>query len=335
MSSPLFMRIQQEVLMKSTRTLLFMIAIVTLAALSMSSCKTASTAVENPAAVDDSTIESARPTNTPRPAPARPLATARPTQAPDTPTPPPTPTLAPTATPVQASADEEDETPMPEVSPTPTEQAGTTTIAPTFPKVPQIIATGALSLVPNVDPGPPLSVEISANHLLDGNMHRVSGTIHNDSDETYTGLGVIATFFMDNGKRYGPVDANVKCLLLAPGASCPFIVQATSKNLAEVILHVTGYTTPRTPLSPEFWGVHYSINSIGYVHVTGTVHNQYAIPARHLTVVGSLINAQGAIVNVNATILLDALPPGGTSSFDIHLKYAPFRTINITTQAEP
>ena len=189
--------------------------------------------------------------------------------------------------------------------------------------------------MPNVDPGPPFSVEVSANQLLEGYLHRVSGIIRNESEETYTGLSVIGTFFMENGKRYGPVDVNVKCLMLAPGATCPFIVEATSKNLTEVIIHVTGNPTPRTPLAPEYYGVRYSTDAIGYVHVTGTVQNPYTIHARHVTVVGSLINAQGEIVNVNATILLEQFPPGGTAPFEIHLKYTPFSSVNITTQAEP
>lgn len=320
--------------MKSTRIHLTIITIITLAALLLSSCNSAPDAVDSPATAETAvTEEPIRPTNTPRPA-AEPQATARPTEVPDTPTPPPTPTLAPTATPEEESVDTADETPVPEISPTPTTKASTSVVLP-LPRVPQIIATGALSLVPNVDPGPPLSVEVSANHLLEGYLHRVSGVIRNDSDETYTGLNVIATFFMVNGKRYGPVDANVKCLLLAPGATCPFILYATSKNLAEVILHVTGYATPRTPLSPDFYSVRYTTDSIGYVRVTGTVHNPYTVPARHVTVVGSLINAQGDIVNVNATILLDVIPPGETAPFEIHLKYTPFSTVSITTQAEP
>ncbi len=318
--------------MKSLRSILFLIAIVALLTFSLSSCKSTPSAVETPEIVDDTpTEEPVSPTNTPRPIVVQPTATPQPTQVPDTPT--PTPTPEPTVT--QTLDDEPTETPSPEVTPTPTEQAAPIASAIKLPRTPKIINTNAVTLVPNVDPGPPFSVEVSANHLLEGNRYRISGIIRNNSDENYTGLSVIATFFLESGNRYGPVHSNVKCLFLAPGATCPFIVEAVTKFVTGAILHTTGHPTPRTALAPEFWGIGYTIDSIGYVHITGTVHNQYTVPARHVTVVGSLVTAQGEIVNVDATILLDELPPGGTAPFEINVKYAPFRSISITTQAEP
>ncbi|MDF1515094.1 MAG: FxLYD domain-containing protein [Anaerolineae bacterium] len=262
----------------------------------------------------------------------RPTATAIPTMVPATATPLPTPTLTPTAEqPVETVEDTVTPTPSPE----PTEQAKPEVPAPSLPAVPRILVSHALDLVPNVDPGPPIDIEVQSNDLLEGFLHRISGVIRNESDNTYTGLSVIATFFINTGNRYGPINVNVKCLMLAPGATCPFIVHATSKNLTGVILHVTGYDTPRTPLTPEYWGIRYYVDSIGYVHITGTVHNPYTIPAQHVTVVGSLVNSQGNIVNVGSTILLDPLEAGANETFEIIVKYMPFQTVGIVTQAEP
>lgn len=320
--------------MKLRRTMLTLFILTTLGILLLSSCKSTPEVVTTPEIVEETTrAEPVRPVNTPRP-------TNTPAAAPlhiivDTPTPPPTPTSVPTATPDVESLDEESELQESEVTPTPTKSSEAVITSRPFPGVPRIIASNALDIVPNVDPGPPLSVEVSSNDLLEGYVHRISGILRNESDKTYTGLGVIATFFQNNEMRYGPVDANVKCLLLAPGATCPFILYATSKNLSGVILHVKGYDTPRTPLAPDYWGVNYWTDSIGYVHITGTVHNQYTINARHVTIVGNLVNAQGDIVSVNAVILLDKLAPNQTAPFEIHLKYAPFTSINIVTQAEP
>ena len=318
--------------MKSPRSIVYYITIVSLLALSLSGCKTTSTAVATPETiVERTTEEPASPTNTPRPMLAQPTATTLPTQVPDT----PTPTPESTETAPETSDDEQDETPAPEISPTPTEQAAPTSSAQSFPRIPGIIATNAIKIVPNVDPGPPFTIHVSANHLLEGHRYRISGTIRNDSDENYTGLSIIATFYLESGNRYGPIHTNMKCLFLAPGASCPFVVEAVTKFATGVILHTTGSPTPRTPLAPDFWGVGYTIDSIGYVHITGTVHNQYTVPARHITVVGSLVNAQGEIVNINSTILLESLPAGGTAPFEINVKYAPFRSVSITTNAEP
>ena len=61
----------------------------------------------------------------------------------------------------------------------------------------------------------------------------------------YAALGVVATFFTDDGSRYGPIKANVPCLLLAPGDECPFVIEAISKNLVSVILHPEGAPTNR------------------------------------------------------------------------------------------
>jgi hypothetical protein len=320
--------------MKSPRSTIYIIAIISILTLSLSGCKTTSPTVEVTDTVDESsTIEEPLPTNTPRPTLRQPTAVPEPTQVPDTPT--LTPEQEPTVTSTLSSQEEPEETSTPEIPPTPTVQASPTKTAQTFPSSPRIVATNALKIVPNPDPGPPITVQISANHLLEGHTYRLSGTIRNDSDENYTGLSVIATFFLESGNRYGPIHESVKCLFLAPGATCPFVIKATTKFVTGVILHTTGRPTPRTPLAPEYWGVGYRIDSIGYVHITGTVHNQYTIPARHVTVVGSLVNAQGEIVNVNSTILLDAIPPGGTAPFEINVKYVPFRSVNITTNGEP
>lgn len=320
--------------MNLRRSIFLSLTIISIMTLSLMSCQTTPVVPDTPEVIDEKvTVEEINPTNTPQPRPTRqPTATPQPTQVPDTPT--PTATLEPTVTPTEIT-DEPKSTETPDVMPTPTVQATPKAPISQFPETPKIISRNALNLVPNVDPGPPFTVDVSANHLLEGYKYRISGTIRNDSSESYAGLSVIATFFLDSGNRYGPITSNVKCLILAPGASCPFIIEATSKFVNGVILHTTGYPTARTPLALDYWGVSYTLDRIGYLHISGTVHNQYTVPAQHVTVVGSLINAQGEIVGVNSTILLDNVPPGGTAPFEISMKYTPFQTIGISTQAEP
>lgn len=313
---------------------LFMFFTIFVLVYSLSGCQSTTELTPSPVPEVEATSEITQPSNTPQPTLLRPTEAPVLTEEPETPTPSPTPTSVATEAPTETE-EQVAQTPTVEATEEPTEQPSPTSKLVVLPTSPQIIKTNALEILPNVDPGPPFTIDVSANHLLQGYRHRISGMITNESTETYAGLNLIATFFMENGKRYGPVTTNVECLLLAPGSSCPFIVEATSKNLTSVILHTTGYPSPRTPLAPEYWGVQYRIDNIGFVHITGIVRNQYTIPARHVTVVGSLVNAEGEIVNVGTTILLDAISPDGTATFEIILKYAPFRSISITTQGEP
>ena len=117
-----------------------------------------------------------------------------------------------------------------------------------MPKPPGVVASGVLTLLDDPNIAPPLSVHVSANQALEGYRYRVSGVLRNDAVENYAALGVVATFFTDDGSRYGPIKANVPCLLLAPGDECPFVIEAISKNLVSVIC--TRKARRRTGMQP-------------------------------------------------------------------------------------
>jgi hypothetical protein len=318
--------------MKQGRTPINLFAFLSILVMLLIGCKSTAPVAEPTVTLEViATEQDFSPTITPRPVLEQPTSEPEPTDTPVTPTPTPEPTEAPP----ESSIEEPVDTPTVEASPTPTEGVSAAPTTQSFSKTAAIIARDALEIVPVVDPGPPISVEVSANQLLEGYRYRISGILRNESNENYTGLGVITTVFLESGNRYGPIHTNVKCLFLAPGATCPFVVEAVTKFATGVSIHVSGHPTPRTPLAPEYWGVGYTIDRIGYIHITGIVHNQYAVPAKHITVVGSLVNVEGEIVNVNSTIILEQLAPSETASFEINMKYVPFRSIQIVTQGEP
>jgi len=204
-----------------------------------------------------------------------------------------------------------------------------------MPKSPGVVASGALALLDDPNYAPPLSIHVSANQALEGHRYRVSGVLRNDAGENYAALGVVATFFTDDGSRYGPIKANVACLLLAPGEECPFVVEATSKNLVSVILHPEGAPTSRSaaPLTFAVTGRYQDV--VGYVHLTGWVHNPNAYAVKNVTVNGALLNAQGEIVSTGMTILVDSIAANGSATFDVTIKYVLYASYRLYVQGEP
>jgi len=189
-------------------------------------------------------------------------------------------------------------------------------------------------LIDDPDIAPPLSIHVSANQALEGYRYRVSGVLRNDAGENYAALGVVATFFTDDGLRYGPIKVNVTCLLLAPGDECPFIVEATSKKLVSVILHPEGTPTSRgaAPLAFTVTGRYWDV--IDYVHLTGRVRNPNSFAVKNVTVNGALFNAQGEIVSTGMTILVDSIAANGSATFDVAIKYAPYANYRLYVHGE-
>jgi hypothetical protein len=204
-----------------------------------------------------------------------------------------------------------------------------------MPKPPGVVASGVLTLLDDPNYAPPLSIHVSANQALEGYRYRISGVLRNDAAENYAALGVVATFFTDDGSRYGPIMANVPCLLLAPGDECPFVIEAISKNLVSVILHPEGAPTDRgaAPLSVSATGRYQ--DAVGYVHLTGWVRNPNAFAVKNVTVNGALLNAQGEIVSTGMAILVDSIAANGSTTFDVAIKYVPYATYRLYIQGEP
>lgn len=277
-------------------------------------------------------VETPAVTNTPRPTP-----TSYPTMPPmSSPTPTSTASPTPTAAPATATPEVPDATSTAVPEPTATPRAATVGSGlPAIPRPPAVIASGALSLLDDPNYAPPLSIHVSANQALEGYRYRVSGTLRNDAAENYAALGVVATFFTDDGARYGPIMANVPCLLLAPGEECPFVIEATSKNLVSVILHPEGAPTDRNaaPLTVSATGRYRDV--VGYVHLTGWVRNSNAYAVKNVTVNGALLNAQGEIVSTGMAVLVDSIAPNSSATFDVAIKYVPYATYRIYVQGEP
>ncbi len=276
-------------------------------------------------------VEAPLVTNTPRPTP-----TSYPTMPPmSSPTPTFTPSPTPTAGPPTETPDMPEVTPTVTAGPTGTPRAvAVDSGLPPLSKPPAVIASGVLVLRDDPDVAPPLSIHVSANQALEGYRYRVSGVLRNDAGENYASLGVVATFYTADGSRYGPIKANVACLLLTPGDECPFVIEATSKNLTSVMLHPEGAPTSRVagPLTFTVTGRYQ--DAVGYVHITGRVRNPNAYAVKNITVNGALLNAQGEIVATGMTILVDSVAANGAAAFDVAIKYEPYANYRLYVQGE-
>jgi hypothetical protein len=204
-----------------------------------------------------------------------------------------------------------------------------------LPPAPKVIASPALTVLDDPNYAPPFSVIVHANYALEDYRYLVSGVIRNDSTENYVDLGIVATFFTDTGRRYGPIKVDAPCLLLAPGAECPFIVEALSKSLVSVILHPEGRPTDRGAAPVTLSGVGRYTDAIGYVHLTGRVTNANPFAVENAVVVGVLVDGNGGFVSLGSTVVIGAIEPNASAPFDILIEYAPYTTYRLFAQAEP
>lgn len=300
-----------------------------------------------------------RPTATPEPV----VPTLEPTL------PPPTQTPAPTATPepLEASAEPPSEDAVPgeaggdvsdeedgedvaeteesgegEVVETP-ESTPTATIAPpvqppgavaTLPRD-SVVDASALVLREDETVAPPLTILVSANRQLEGYRYKVSGLVRNDDAVPYASLGVVATFYRSDGSRYGPVRADMQCPILGPGDVCPFIIEVTDKDLAEVMLHPEGRPTDRRQPAPVQLrtGGRYT-DAIGYVHITGSVYNPNPFAVQDITINGVLLDG-GQIVSIGRDLILGPVAAGANAPFDVMVRYTPYSQTQLYVQALP
>ncbi len=277
-----------------------------------------------------------------------PEATVEPTQVPE-----PTATLASTESPTPADTPTPQPTPTTEVTETPTETvtlAPTEVVTPTLPTatpasavappVPQptlpreeVVTTSALRIRPDEAPAPPLSVIVSANHELRDNRYKVTGILRNDGEDPYGGLSVIATFFREDGSRVGPIPARLSCPVLEVGTECPFIVEVIERNLAAVMLHPDGHPTELRAIPAEVRSVSSYVDSIGWVHITGSVYNPNPVTFQDVSISGALLDRDGEIVSVGTGLVLDPIPSGETARFDVAIRYAPHVDYELYVQA--
>ena len=243
---------------------------------------------------------------------------------------------------VEAPVDAE-ETAAPDTSAEPTEAPTATRSPVQAPVIPvpatqplaQVVSTSALVLLEDETPAPPLTVIVSTNRAFEGSRYRLSGLLRNDAQEPYAGLWMNATFFRDDGSRYGPVRVNVQCPILEPGDNCPWLLEATDKGITQVMLHPDGHPVERHTVPVELRGVRHYQDTLGYVHITGTVYNPNPVTVRDVTITAVLLDQAGEIVETGVDLLVQPIEAGTSAPFEVLVRYAPYVRYELFVQALP
>jgi LysM repeat protein len=217
----------------------------------------------------------------------------------------------------------------------------------------------ALEQIPDTDPGPPLAIEVSANRALQdllvakSETYQVTGIVRNDGDQTYALSAVHVTFFDASGFRgtyekfpgrgqtggewiwHGVTEADVACLLLAPGEEWPFSVQITAQDMASFLIHPDAEPTGRESGAVALSDVRLIDDGSGYVRITGTATNTNPFKVKNVTVSGVLVDASGQIVSLGSTyVLQENVEPGAAVAFDLRVAKEAYTSYHLYAQAE-
>jgi hypothetical protein len=225
--------------------------------------------------------------------------------------------------------------------------------------VPAATSAPALQQMQDTDPGPPFSVEISASTAVQDPLveqsrkYKITGIVRNDGDQTYAVSALYVTFFDAEGFRgsfyrfpgrgrtggewiwHGQTEADLPCLLLAPGEECPFVVEITAQNMASFLIHPDAVATDRTSAPVELGGIVLVDEGLDYVRVTGTATNGNSFKVKNIVVSGTLLDTNGQIVSVGSSyVIQDDIEPGASVWFDLRIEKEPYVTYRLYGQSE-
>lgn len=264
------------------------------------------------------------------------------TSASTTTTPSPASTPSPTSTPVATAV-----IPAPTGTPLPTN-------APSSAADP----APALVQVADTNPGPPFTIEISANRATrdplveQSDGYLVTGIVRNDSNETYIVNRINVTFYDANGFRgsfrrfpnrrsggewiwFGATQAEFACLLLAPGETCPFSLEITAQDMASFLVHPDAAPTGRESAPVSLSDLNMARDPSDYVRITGTATNANPFKVKNVITCGVLLDSSGKIVSMGSSyVLQEDIQPGASVQFDLRVPYKPYAEYQLYTQAE-
>jgi len=214
----------------------------------------------------------------------------------------------------------------------------------------------ALAQVPDENPGPPFSVEISLNRaepspLLDGlSIYTVSGLLRNDGDQVYAVNTVNFTFYDADGFRgafyrfpqrrygewieHGAMEATFDCMLLAPGEACPFIAEIAAYNMGSFYVHADAAVAEwRKPALVEIRNPSL-VDQGSNVRISGTIHNSNDYAIKNVVVDVMLLDGHNQITSMGAAYYVLSIAPGASVPFHAMVPADTYATYGINAQAE-
>lgn len=218
----------------------------------------------------------------------------------------------------------------------------------------------ALEELKDTDPGPPLTMMVSANRATQdplveqSQQYLVTGVVRNDGEKTYAISSIRATFFDAEGFRgtidrkirdgkvvstewnwHGQTEAEFAALLLAPGEEWPFSVAITAQDMASFVLHPDAVATERESAPVALSGVQVVDDGTGYLRISGTAANANAFAIKNVTVSGVLLDASRQIVSLGSTyVIKEDIAPGESVRFDVRVAKQAYLSYELYAQAE-
>jgi hypothetical protein len=212
--------------------------------------------------------------------------------------------------------------------------------------------------MPDTDPGPPFSIEITTNYavpnpdLEQGWIYTVGGFVRNDSDKTYSLSAVHVTFFDSDGFRgafyrfpgrrrsgewivHGRMQADFACLVLGPGQICPFSAQIAAHDMASFHVHPDAVLLEwHEPAPAELRSMSVNDNDTGYLRINGTVYNENAYAIKNVMITGVLLDNTGQWVSYGTATILDSIEPGAEVEINVWVEKVPYVNYELYVSAE-
>jgi LysM repeat protein len=224
-----------------------------------------------------------------------------------------------------------------------------------------VVATApALEWIEDTNPGPPFTIEVSANTATQDPLveasktYQVTGVVRNDGDQTYAVSAINITFYDAEGFRgifvpairegeivggewlwHGEAEADFAALLLAPGEEWPFEIEIVAQDMASFLIHPDAEATDRESVPVALSDVRLVDEGTGYLRISGTATNTSAYDAKNVTVSGVLLDGNGQIVSVgSAYVLEEDITSGEAVTFDVRVAREAYASYQVYAQAE-
>ena len=219
----------------------------------------------------------------------------------------------------------------------------------------------ALEWVPDTDPGPPLTVEITTNYaeanpnLEGGLIYNVGGFLYNPTDEVYAVTAAHVTFYDADGFRgafyafprrpgqrgirgewhwHGAMEADVSCTVLGPEESCPFTAEIAAQNMASFHVHVDAFVTEwHESVSVTLSDSQIEDTGTGYVRISGTATNANVYPVKNVVISGLLLDDSGQIVSMGTGTVAN-IAAGESADFMVYVESKEYVSYRLTVRAE-
>jgi hypothetical protein len=105
--------------------------------------------------------------------------------------------------------------------------------------------------------------------------------------------------------------------------------------MASFLIHPDAVVATREWVPVEVSNVRIIQDNTGFVRFTGTATNTGTVKAKNVTVAGTLLDADGYIVSVGSTLVMqENIAPGESVSFDLRVERQAYATFQLYAQAE-